>query len=192
MVESMVKRGIRFAFAAAFMLNAGLVGAVDLQVIEDRQQIEQVWSRYAQALDTADAAAYSSLFTNDAYLEVDGQVYKGKEKIRDLIKDIRSKLEIDKLPSDEHGRKFGPIRHIVSGLIVDLRGNKATSESYWTEIITEGKQADGIGKPPSVLKMGRYDDEFVKQNGKWLFSRRVITGDLSMAKPAAFVQSPKP
>jgi hypothetical protein len=39
--------------------------------------------------------------------------------------------------------------------------------------------------------MGRYDDELVKQNRKWLFSKRIITGDLSMAKPAAFIRSAK-
>jgi hypothetical protein len=181
-----------FVTAAAALLAAP-AGAAELrgaglQSIEDRLQIEQVWSRYVQALDTADADAYGALFTEDAYLEVDGTVYKGQEKIRGLIKDIRTKLDIDSLPADGHGRKFGPIRHIPSGFILDLKGEKATSQSYWTEIITEGKNAAGVGKPPSVLKMGRYEDEFVKQNGKWLFSKRIITGDLSMPKPAAFVQ----
>jgi hypothetical protein len=181
-------KGAIAAVAGMLTLIAGSASAADVQAIEDRQEIEQVWSRYVQALDTADADAYAALFTNDAYLEVDGAVFKGQQKIRGVIKDIRTKLEFDSLPSDKRGRKFGPIRHIASGFILDLHGDTATSESYWTEIISEGKNAQGVGKPPSVLKMGRYEDEFVKQNGKWLFSRRIITGDLSMPKPAAFAQ----
>jgi ketosteroid isomerase-like protein len=151
--------------------------------LEDRLAIEQVWAKYAQALDTADPEAYASLFTPDAYLEVDGKPYKGREAIQGLIRDMRKRLGIEQLPADARGRRFGPIRHILSNLIVDVQGDRATSESYWTEIITSGKDNRGIGKPPSVLKMGRYEDELVKLNGKWLYSRRIITGDLQMSRP---------
>jgi ketosteroid isomerase-like protein len=150
---------------------------------EDRAAIEHVWAKYAQALDTADADLYASLFTPDAYVEVDGKPYKGSEAIKGLIDGIRQKLQIDKLPADAHGRRFGPIRHLLSNLVVDLQGDRATSESYWTEIISSGKNAQGIGNPPAVLKMGRYEDELVKKNGKWLFSRRIISGDLQMPRP---------
>lgn len=68
----------------------------------------------------------------------------------------------------------------------------ATIAVHWTEIITNGKNAQGVGNAPGLLKMGRYEDVFVKQNGKWLFSKRIITGDLSMPKPAAFIQPAKP
>ena len=173
------------ALATAVLLIGGgqAVRAADLQVIEDRLEIEQVWSRYAQALDTADPDAYASLFTSDASLEVDGVLYKGREQIRSLIADMRAKLSIDSLPPTGRGRRFGPIRHISSGFILDLHGKTADSESYWTEVITNGKNDQGVGLPPSLLKMGRYEDTFVKQNGKWLLSHRIITGDLSMAKP---------
>jgi len=166
---------------AGLILFAGRAGAADAQA--DRAAIEQVWAKYAQALDTADPEFYGSLFTPDAYLEVDGKPYKGRQAIQGLIRDIRLKLAIDKVPPDSHGRRFGPIRHLLSNLIVDLQGDRATSESYWTEVITNGKNAAGVGNPPSVLKMGRYEDELVKQNGKWLFSKRIISGDLQMPHP---------
>jgi hypothetical protein len=185
-MKSFRMRAATAAATAALTLIASHASAANLQSVEDRLEIEQVWSRYVQALDTADDGAYSALFTKDAHLEVDGVAFDGQDKIRGLIKDIRSKLDVEKLPSDRSGRKFGPIRHVVSGFILDLHGNTATSESYWTEIITNGKNAQGVGNRPSVLKMGRYEDEFVKQHGKWLFSKRIITGDLSMDKPAGF------
>jgi uncharacterized protein (TIGR02246 family) len=175
-------KGVTAALIAGVLLYAGCAAAGDTQ-LEDRLAIEQVWAKYAQALDTADPELYSSLFTADAYLEVDGKPYRGREAIRGLIRDIRKKLAIDQVPPDAHGRRFGPIRHILSNLVVDVKADRATSESYWTEIITSGKNAQGVGNPPSVLKMGRYEDELVKRNGQWLYSRRIITGDLQMPRP---------
>ncbi len=186
MSSSVVKKNRPISGVVACALMAGLVlfacraGAADS---EDRVAIEQLWAKYAQALDTADPEFYSSLFTPDAYLEVDGKPYKGRQAIQGVVRDIRQKLQVDKLPADSHGRRFGPIRHILSNLIVDLHGDRATSESYWTEIISNGKNAQGVGNPPSVLKMGRYEDELVKQNGKWLYSKRIISGDLQMPHP---------
>jgi uncharacterized protein (TIGR02246 family) len=175
-------RSVAAALMAGMLLYACCAGAGDSQV-EDRLAIEQVWAKYAQALDTADPDLYASLFTPDAYLEVDGKPYKGREAIRAMIGEIRKKLAIDQVPADAHGRRFGPIRHILSNLIVDVKGDRATSESYWTEIITSGKNAQGVGNPPAVLKMGRYEDELVKRDGHWLYSRRIITGDLQMPRP---------
>jgi hypothetical protein len=77
----------------------------------------------------------------------------------------------------------------VSNLIVDLKGNTATSESYWTFLISNG-QTNGIPNPPSVLLMGRYEDKLVKQNDQWLFSKRIIT-DLSMPRPASMATPAK-
>jgi ketosteroid isomerase-like protein len=171
---------VTFLIAGLIFLT-GSAGAADSQA--DRVAIETLWSKYAQALDTADAELYASLFTPDAYLEVDGKPYKGRQEIQALIHNIRARLQIDTVTPDSHGRRFGPIRHLLSNLIVDLKGDRASSESYWTEIITNGKNAQGVGNPPAVLKMGRYEDELVKQNGKWLYSRRIITGDLQMPHP---------
>jgi hypothetical protein len=168
------------ALAGLLLLTGGARAADSM---EDRVAIEQLGAKYAQALDTADAELYASLFTPEAYIEVDGKPYKGHDAIVGLVRDIRQKLGIDKLPADAHGRRFGPIRHLLSNLSVDLKGDHATSESYWTEIITNGKNAQGVGNPPSVLKMGRYEDELIKKNGKWLYNRRIISGDLEMPRP---------
>jgi ketosteroid isomerase-like protein len=170
------------AALAGMLLFSGGGWAADS--MQDRVAIEQVWAKYAQALDTADPELYASLFTSDAYLEVDGKPFKGRDAIQAMIRDIRHKLQVDKVPPDAHGRRFGPIRHLLSNLSVELKGDHATSESYWTEIISNGKNAQGVGNPPAVLKMGRYEDELVKQNGKWLYSRRIISGDLQMPRPS--------
>jgi hypothetical protein len=176
-----MKASVMTALMAGLVLFAGHAAAADSP--GDRAAIETLWAQYAQALDTADADLYASLFTPDAYLEVDGKPYKGRQEIQALIHEIRQKLAIDKLPPDSHGRRFGPIRHLLSNLMVDLHGDRATSESYWTEIIANGKNAQGVGNPPAVLKMGRYEDELVKRGGKWLYSKRIISGDLQMPHP---------
>jgi ketosteroid isomerase-like protein len=183
MRDRSITRGWVGAAAAGLLLFACGAGAAESPVSEDRFAIQQLWAKYAQALDTADPELYASLFTPDAYLEVDGKPYKGREAIQGLIRDIRKKLDIDKVPADAHGRHFGPIRHLLSNLMIELKGDRATSESYWTEIISQGKNAQGVGNPPAVLKMGRYEDELVKRNGQWCYSKRIITGDLQMPRP---------
>lgn len=91
--------------------------------MEDRVAIEQLWAKYAQALDTADPELYA----------------EGRARNLGIM-----------LDRDHHQRQ----------------------------------ERAGRGNPPVVLKMGRYEDELVKKNGKWLYDRRVITGDLQMPRPA--------
>lgn len=55
--------GVVCAVMAGLLLLASSCGwAADPQ-IADRLAIEQVWAKYAQALDTADPQAYASLWT---------------------------------------------------------------------------------------------------------------------------------
>ena len=177
----------RFAISAATVilgLVAASASAADLQNLEDQLQIQKVWAQYAYALDTMDPAAYSALFVADALLDVNGTTYKGRDKISAMVAGFQKSGYMQGAPVDKHGRKFGPVRHVTTSLILDVKGNTATAESYWMEVIANGKNSQGVGNPPSVLNMGRYEDELVKQNGKWLFNKRIIIGDMFQPKPA--------
>ncbi len=189
-------RGISNGFAASaaiaiLALFAGSARAADVQNVEDQLQIQKVWAQYAYALDTMDPMAYASLFTTDALLDVNGVVYKGRDKISEMVEKYQKSGYMQGAPVDKHGRKFGPVRHVTTSLILDVKGNSATAQSYWMEVIANGKNSQGVGNPPSVLNMGRYEDELVKQNGKWLFSKRVIIGDMFQPKPATPAQPSK-
>src|SRR5262245_31161477 len=56
-----------------------------LQKLEDRAEIQSLIVRYGTALDTLDADGYAGVFTEDAELDVAGNVRKGRQQIREII-----------------------------------------------------------------------------------------------------------
>jgi len=165
------------AFAAGAASAA--VSPADLQNIVDQLAIQQLWARYATALDTMDPDAYASCFTPDATISMNSgsvtpRAYIESELKAGVMKDA---------PSDKHGHKWAPLRHVTTNLTVTITGNTATAQSYWLEIVSRGKTADGKIITPTVLNMGRYEDQLVKQNGKWLFSQRVVIADMDQTRP---------
>ncbi|HEX4024779.1 MAG TPA: nuclear transport factor 2 family protein [Steroidobacteraceae bacterium] len=163
--------------------------AAELNRIEDRLAIEAAWARYPDAIDTADADAYAALFTQDGVMVCCGQTVRGREAIRQFIADFRNRSKFDQLPPEADGRRFSPVRHVVTSLNLQIDGNTAASESYWMEIMDNGKDKDGVGNLPSVLNMGRYEDQWVKQDGKWLIKKRVVVHGLG---PGAARRATKP
>jgi SnoaL-like domain len=155
------------------------VSAAELQNMADQLAIQQLWIRYATALDTMDPDAYASCFTADAMI----QMNSGPVKPRAYIESELKAGIMKDAPTDKQGRKWSPVRHVTSNLIVNITGNTATAESYWLEIASRGKTSDGKVIPPTVLNMGHYEDQLVKQNGKWLFTQRVVIADMDQPRP---------
>jgi ketosteroid isomerase-like protein len=151
-----------------------------LQAIEDRLSIEDViGARYAKALDTSDPEGYASLFTEDAFLSVAGRPFKGRKEIRDMMRDIEKHHDqYDTRPATLPGLRWGPVRHVVTNPLITITGDTATSNSYSTEIGSNGRDEKQHGNPQSIMNVCRYEDNLVKQSGKWLISKRLITCDM--------------
>jgi ketosteroid isomerase-like protein len=157
----------------------GISQAADFGNIADRMEIEQLCARYALALDTGDADRVGALFTEDALFDVGGTPFKGREQIKGFAKGLRASFKMDaRPPVDDLGRRFAPMRHIISNLVLDVNGDTATADSFWTELLSSGREASGAGKPPAVINAGRYRDLFVKQNGRWLIKERKVIVDM--------------
>ena len=163
-------------------LAAASASAADLQKIEDRLAIEEMYARYVYALDTADADAYAGLFIKDGFLSIGGEPYNGRDAIHKVIAALRDRPAFKSIPVDTHGRRFSHVRHVVTSFKVDIKGDTATAESFWMEVKANGKDPEGLGFAPTVLNMGRYEDELVKQGGQWLFAKRIVVGDM-VSKP---------
>jgi hypothetical protein len=158
-------------------IGAPSVSAADMNTTGDEVQIQHLFAQYVFALDTLDPDAYSSLFTKDAVITMGPQTFDGHDKIYGLIANYRKQVDFSKIKADTHGRKFGTVRHVNTAFLINVHGNSATSESYWMEVKSNADM-NGVGNPPTIINMGRYEDELEKQNGKWLFSRRSIIGDM--------------
>ena len=143
-----------------------LAQQVTMETLLDRVQIEDLLTRYYYDLSRSNAHELSEYFTEDALLDVDGTVAKGRAEIAKLY---QSPAPDPKQPAPVSGRRM---HMLLTNPIITIKGNTATAHVIWTGIMNEG-----IGKLPQVVEQGREDTELVKQKGKWLIKRRYITAD---------------
>jgi len=73
--------------------------------------------------------------------------------------------------------------HQITNVLIEVKGDKATSESYvtvvlWTRPDTDGKQQELVGR-------GRYLDRWERREGKWAIEHRIHLLDMSSAFPLA-------
>jgi hypothetical protein len=143
-----------------------LAQQVTMETLLDRIQIEDLLTRYYYDLSQSNAHEMSEYFTEDALLDVDGTVAKGRAEIAKLYQPSGSEA---KEAAPAPGRRM---HMLLTNPIVKINGNTATAHLIWTGVMNEG-----IGKLPHIYEQGREDTELVKQNGKWLIKRRYITAD---------------
>jgi len=143
-----------------------LAQQVTMETLLDRIQVEDVLTRYYYDLSRSSAHDLSEYFTEDALLDVDGTIAKGRAEIFKLY---QSPEPDAKQPAQAPARRM---HMLLTNPIITIKGNTATAHVIWTGVMNEG-----IGKLPEIVEQGREDTELVKQNGKWLIKRRYITAD---------------
>jgi hypothetical protein len=151
---------------------------VTMETLLDHVQIEDLLTRYYYNLSRSNAHELSEYFTEDALLDVDGTIAKGRAEIAKLYQPAPNAKE----PAPAPGRRM---HMLLTNPIIDIKGNTATAHLIWTGVVDEG-----IGKLPQIAEQGREDTELVKQNGKWLIKRRYISTDGRM--PNRFDKNFKP
>jgi ketosteroid isomerase-like protein len=162
--------------------NAGAEESLEerLRVVEDQLAIEQLLMRYAAALNTDDADTYVSLFTPDATLELRRQTgeppFLGPFKGRDAL---RKQWFPDARANTAAAKPFGPMRHVTTNYEIDVAGDAATVRAFFIEVVSNGPNTPPGSNPPTIHAMGRYEDELVKVDGRWFFSKRVVVTDMN-------------
>lgn len=149
-----------------------------LQALQDHIEIEQLLMRYAAAFNTQDADAYVGTFTPDGSLELRRDVdqapflgpFKGREALR---------KQWFPRGGVSGGRKFGAMRHVTTNYEIDVKADTATVRAFFMEVVSNGANIPPGSKPPTIHAMGRYEDELVRLEGRWLFKRRVVITDLN-------------
>jgi SnoaL-like domain len=173
-MNSVRKMTVPVAFAAA----AALITAVLMSVFsppsfnaqnrtassyaEDRAAIEDLQARYLFALDFHDPDLYVSTFTEDGVLDYGSGDVKGRQAIKDVIAKMPG-------PAPVAGKRAGAARHNISNIVIKVEGNKASGRSYWFHYSNDNPDRRGV-----FDGFGHYEDELVKVNGKWLFTKRTI------------------
>lgn len=172
---------ITAAGAALLLLpwaTQALAQQVTMDTLLDRVQIEDLLTRYYYDLSQGESHALSEYFTEDALLDVDGTVAKGREEIAKLYQGGDTEQAKPTAPRPQN-------HMLLTNPVIEVKGNTATAHVIWT-----GVANNGVGKPPTLTEQGREDTELVKLDGKWLIKRRYISSDSGL--PDRFDATYKP
>ena len=122
--------------------------------IEDVLALKKLVDTFSNLADVKDTKSQMDLFTEDAEVisKTANQTFhtKGKKEIEKSFADYLALFDI--------------VYHLNGQQTVDINGDQATGTSYcFVTLIGKGKMnQSGV----------RYNDTYVKQNGKWLIKKR--------------------
>jgi uncharacterized protein (TIGR02246 family) len=136
--------------------GVGMQGDVEdrLRRLEDLIEIQQLFVNYGHCLDRGDFAAYAQLFAED------GEFLMGP------VGCAHGREEIEAVMARTFGSGVGSLVHLITNPVIDLEGDRATSDVMWT-VVSRG--TDG---QPVLSMVGRHKDDLVREGGRWLFHRR--------------------
>jgi ketosteroid isomerase-like protein len=132
-----------------------------LQRLEDESAIRAIFIAYAAALDQRNPDAYVALFAKDGQWINGSLVRKGPEEIRALVAGMFRNTPPGFVNAESFELTFHPD--------IKVDGDRATARS---EHVLFRRHADGSGLPQAVL-FGRYQDEFIRENGAWKIHKRI-------------------
>lgn len=120
--------------------------------VEDELSIRQLVAAYADAVNRRDQELWASTWSEHGVWDLSVLSAEGKDKIVELWVGAMG--------------GFAFVAQLVYQGTLEISGDSATGRWYLSEYL---KNADGAG---GRFTIGTYADEYVKQGGKWLFSRR--------------------
>lgn len=120
--------------------------------MEDRLAIRELHDSYCDAVLRKDPEDWGALWTEDAVWSLMGTEVVGRENIVNLWNGAMS--------------QFDAVSFLGIPGSLTVTGNTAKGRYQTHEILVEK------GEPR--IAGGRYDDEFVKIEGQWLYSKRIF------------------
>ena len=133
---------------------------------EDRAAVADVMARYVWTVDSLDADGYAAVFTDDAVIDANGNISKGRDAIRKIVTDLIKRRDDNKAK----GLPLASLYHMTGNVRITFpKPGEALHQSYWQTL-----RRDAEGRM-IVAAMGRSEDHLVKRNGKWLIQYRKLT-----------------
>jgi ketosteroid isomerase-like protein len=136
-------------------------------ITEDRLDVMDLVARYAECVDSGDAAGYAALFTSDGVVEHSAGSVRGRAEVQAWVEGLVRENRVG---------KTSRLKHIMGLPVIRGDGDRATARTYVT--IPRHMDSGEI-----VIRLaGTYFDDCVKLNGEWLFAKRRIDLDF-VARP---------
>jgi SnoaL-like domain len=133
----------------------------------DRLAIRELLEAYAQCADRRDAKGQLCLFTSDTHFAVFMNAKDPKPS-----QELHSREELAPVFADLN--KYLTTTHFLGqSTILTLDRDNATGEAY---CLAHHVSVEGAKRSIMIASL-RYYDTFVKEDGKWLFSERLLYVD---------------
>jgi len=143
------------------------------QTMWDKQEIHDVIVRYARAVDRFDAVLLASCYHED------GQDHRG-----DVPKTGAEYTKFVLGP--EMNGKYRLTRHELSNILIEVHGDVAHAETYFTAIHRYTKD----GREVELTQYGRFLDLFTRREGVWRIRKRWRVRDFARLEPV--LEDPQP
>ena len=134
-----------------------------VQVLEDREAIRALILAYGEAHDHRDYRTYANLFASNGEWVGGLGSAKGPEAIFELM---------DRTIGHDPKPNGSGTYHVMTNDQIKLAGDRASATTKWIYI------TPGETNTPTLVFLGHYVDEFVRENGEWRFLRREAPADI--------------
>ena len=126
-----------------------------LKLLKDEMEIRALADKFSDAANRIDAEVFQALWSKDGIWKIGPPInmeFKGKENMAASVSHMLGLW-------DFFVQMNGPG-------VVTINGDKATARFYLNEIARKADDKSGN------YNLSMYEDELVKENGKWLFLKR--------------------
>ncbi len=133
-----------------------------LRLMLDEWEIGKLAMEYARTVDRGDGEGFAALFTRDASIVGPGFKVEGHDQLfgnPGMLKQM-----------------YAATMHTVLNQTVNVRGDTATGETYCVAYHINRPQ-DGHPQDGKTTRLDwaiRYQDQYARQDGRWLFSHREL------------------
>jgi hypothetical protein len=140
--------------------------ATDDRALADRLELRDLVQKYAHAVDRRDAELLDALFVDDAELlvfddptaEEPSRTLRGREELARITRSVAH---------------YVATTHLIGNHLVELGGDTATGETY----CLASHLYDHEGERRRDVWSIRYEDRYVRHDGRWCFAQRRLIVD---------------
>ena len=120
--------------------------------LKDRVAIHELVAAYGDAISRLNVEEFGTLWAEDAvWVHPQVGTREGRGAIMQMCADAM--------------KNYSQLVFTGALAALEIRGDHAAGRNYTSELVTDLKGA-------TVRVTGRYDDEYVRRGGRWLFKRR--------------------